>query len=283
MRSNEMPQAFGGIASSDGEQLSEQVRDLERRVSALESQSANATAAPAVSGSVVPPKLPPPERGQGFARVNVSAGALPVFGKAVLGIAGAYLLRAVAESGTIPQLPVLMVAIVYAGMWLVWAVRTHAANPFASVTYAITAALILSPLLWESTVRFHFLWPAFTAAVLAAFVVLALVLAWRQNLQAIPWVATLAAVATALALIVATRELVPLTVGLLTMALTTEVVVCLGHRLGVRAIPAIAADFALWLLVYVMTSPEGVPSEYRPILRSTAEALACIVLGCASE
>ena len=33
------------------------------------------------------------------------------------------------------------------GMWLVWAVRTHAANHFASVTYAITAALILSPLL----------------------------------------------------------------------------------------------------------------------------------------
>ena len=200
-----------------------------------------------------------------------------MFGKAVLGIAGAYLLRAVAESGTVPQLPVLMVAIVYAGMWLVWAVRTHAANRFASVTYAITAALILSPLLWESTVRFQVLWPAFTAAVLVAFVVLALALAWRQNLQAIPWVATLAAVATALALIVATRELVPFTAGLLAVALAAEVVVCLGHRLSVRAVPAIAADFAVWLLVYVMTSPEGVPPEYRPIGATTITVL-CLAL-----
>jgi hypothetical protein len=272
-----MAQAFGGIAS-DVEQLSERVRELEQRVSALESPPAKATTAPSASGSIARPESRTAVPGRDSAAPNAAAGVLPVFGKAVLGIAGAYLLRAVAESGTIPQLPVLMVAIVYAGMWLVWAVRTHAANPFASVTYAITAALILSPLLWESTVRFHFLWPAFTAAVLAAFVVLALVLAWRQNLQAIPWVATLAAVATALALIVATRELVPLTVGLLTMALATEVVVCLGHRLGVRAIPAIAADFALWLLVYVMTSPEGVPSEYRPIGGTVITILCLAVL-----
>ena len=188
-----------------------------------------------------------------------------MFGKAVLGIAGAYLLRAVAESGTVAKLPLLIVAIVYAGMWLVWAVRTHATNRFASVTYAITAALILSPLLWESTVRFQVLSPVFTAAVLVAFVVLALALAWRQNLQAIPWVATLAAVVTALALIIATRELVPFTVGLLAVALATEVVICLGQQLSVRVVPAIAADFAVWLLVYVMTSPEGVPPEYRPV------------------
>ncbi len=260
-----MAQAFDGIAS-DVEQLSERVRELERRVSTLEGQPANAIRCSLPHlWSVALPKSRPPETWRGFPAPNVSAGVLPVFGKAVLGIAGAYLLRAVAESGTIPRLPVLMVAIVYAGMWLVWAVRTHATNRFASVTYAITAALILSPLLWESTVRFQMLPPAFTAAVLVAFVVLALALAWRQNLQAIPWVATLAAVATALALIIATRELVPFTAGLLAVALATEVVVCLGHRLSVRALPAIAADFAVWLLVYLMTSPEGVPPEYRPI------------------
>ena len=200
-----------------------------------------------------------------------------VFGKAVLGIAGAYLLRAIAESGSIPKLPVLVLAIVYAGIWLVWAVRTHAANHFASVTYAITAALILSPLLWESTVRFQVLPPVFTAAVLVAFVVLALALAWRQNLQAIPWVATVAAVATALALIIATHDLVPFTAGLLAVALVSEMVVGLGPRLTVRAVPAIAADFAVWLLVYLMTSPEGVPAEYRPIGATTITML-CLAL-----
>ena len=97
------------------------------------------------------------------------------------------------------------------------------ANRFASATYGVTSALILSPLLWESTVRFQVLSPAFTAVVLVAFVVLALALAWRRNLQVIPWVATLAAVITALALIIATHELVPLTAALLAVALATEV------------------------------------------------------------
>jgi len=271
-----MAQAFDGIAS-DVEQLSERVLDLERRVSALEGQSANATPVPPASESAARPQSRSPETSRGFPAPNVPAGALPVFGKAVLGIAGAYLLRAVAESGTIPKLPLLIVTIVYAGMWLVWAAKTHAANRFASVTYAITAVLILAPLLWESTVRFQVLSPVFTAAVLVAFVVLALALSWWRNLQVIAWVATLAAVATALALIIATRELVPFTAGLLAVALVTEVVVCLGQRLSVRAVPAILADFAVWLLVYVMTSPEGVPAEYRPTGATTITVL-CLAL-----
>jgi len=204
-------------------------------------------------------------------------GTLPVMGKAVLGIAGAYLLRAVAESGAVPNWPILIVAIGYAGLWLIWAVRTHATNDLASVTYAITATTILCPLLWESTVKFQILWPPFTAAVLVAFPVLAWALAWRENLQAIPWVTTLAAVATALALIIATRDLLPFTAGLLALTLVAEAMVDFGHRLSLRAVPAIAVDFAVWLLVFVMTSPEGVPSEYRPV-GSIAITVLCLAL-----
>ena len=189
---------------------------------------------------------------------------MPVLGKAVLGIAGAYLLRAISESGKVSPLPLLAVAILYAGMWLVWAVRTHATNRFASITYGITAALILSPLMWEATVRFQVLSPNFTAVVLVAFVALAMALAWRQNLQAIPWVATLSVVATALALIIATHELVPFTAALLAVALATEIVTCLRHRLTLRAVSAIAADFAVWLLIDIMTS-NGVPEGYHPV------------------
>ena len=271
-----MAHAFDGIAS-DVEQLNERVRELEQRVSALESPPARATTTPPASGSVARSESRTAVPGRDSAAPNAAAGALPVFGEAVLAIAGAYLLRAVAESGTIPQLPVLMIAIVYAGMWLVWAVRTHAANSSASVTYAITSALILSPLLWESTVRFQVLWPAFTATVLAAFVVLALALAWRQDLQAILWIAILAALATTLALLVATRELVPFTAALLAVALAAELFVGLGHRLTVRAGPAIAADFGVWVLVYLMTSPEGAPSEYRPI-SATKIMVLCLAL-----
>jgi hypothetical protein len=69
---------------------------------------------------------------------------------------------------------------------------------------------------------------------------------------------------TALALMIATHELVPFTVAILAVASTLEIAACLGHLLSLRAVPAIAADFAVWLLVYLMTSASGVPDGYQP-------------------
>ena len=264
------------IVASDLERLNERIQELERRVSALEEQSEKSIPTPSVDYSLQRPR--PPATWRGFPPAEVPGGAVPVLGKAILGIAGAYLLRALAESGTIPKLPILIVAIFYACAWMVWAIRTHAANRFAGITYAVTSALILSPLLWESTVRFQVLAPAFTAFVLAAFVVLALAASWKRNLQLIPWIATLSAVTTALALIIVTHELVPLTAALVAVALATEAAACLDHRLSLRAIPAIAADFAVWLLVYILTSSDGVPEGYRASSPATITLLSLSLL-----
>src|SRR5579864_4005492 len=106
-----MAKAFDGIAS-EIDQLSQRVEELERRVSTLETQPEHKTAAPHVSGSAAQPGSQPSETWRRFPAPNAPAGALPVFGKAVVGIAGAYLLRAVAELGTVSKLPLLMVAIV---------------------------------------------------------------------------------------------------------------------------------------------------------------------------
>jgi len=270
-----MAKAFDGVAS-DIEQLSQRVEELERRVSTLEKHPQDHPASASASASDAQPQQTV-GTWQDFSKPAASAGVFPVVGKAVLGIAGAYLLRAVAESEAVPKLPLLIAAVGYACLWLLWAVRKHADDHFASITYSITATLILTPLLWESTVRFQALSAPASASVLVGFVILALALAWQKNLQVIPWIATLASVATAVALIVATRELVPFTAGLLVVALATEVAVGLGQRLSERAIPAAAADFAVWLLVYVMTLPEGVPPEYRPVSASTI-ALLCLSL-----
>ena len=269
-----MPQAVDSVASAV-EQLSERLRELESRVAALEDR-ASTFGYPRLTGTEIQEQRVK-ATGRGLPLMDVSSGAVPVLGKAVLGIAGAYLLRAIAESDIVPKLPVLFVAIVYAGWWMIWAARTHVRSRFAGVTYAITSALILSPLLWESTVRFQVLPVALAAAVLVAFMLLALALAWQRNLQAIPWIATLAAVGTALALIIATRELVPLTAALLAVALATEAAICLGHRLNLRAVPAVAADFAVWLLVYVLASAEAVPEGYHLVSAATITGL-CLAL-----
>ncbi len=80
-----------------------------------------------------------------------------------------------------------------------------------------------------------------------------------------------------MALIIATRELVPLTAALLAVALATEAAACLEHRLSLRAVPALAADFAVWLLVDVMTSSDGVPEGYHPASPVTITLL-CLTL-----
>lgn len=266
-----MPQAVDSITFAL-EQLSDQLHALEQRVAALESRQKSAPQL--VTAPIERPR--PPATWRGFPPVETPSGVVPIIGKAVLGIAGAYLLRALAESPRVPKLPVLCVAILYACLWMLWAVRTHAASRVASVTYAITSALILSPMLWESTVRFQVLSPALASFVLVAFVVFAVVLAWQRDLQMIPWVATLAAVITAIALIIESRELVPLTAALLAVALATEIAACLGHRLSLRAIPALAADFSLWLLIYILTT-DTIPEGYHPAAPLPLTAL-CLAL-----
>ena len=271
-----MPQAVDNIALAL-EQLSEQIRSLERRVAVLEGPPAEPTSAEPQSSSVALERPRPPATWRGFPPVETPSGVVPIVGKAVLGIAGAYLLRALAESSAIPKFPVLAAAILYACGWMIWAVRIQATNRFASIVYAITSALILSPLLWESTVRFQVLSPTFAAAVTVAFVILAIALGWQSDLQLIPWVATLASVITALALIIETHELVPLTAALLTVALVTEGAACLGHSLTVRAIPALAADFAVWLLVFVLAS-DTIPEGYPPAAAGTIATLCFLLL-----
>jgi len=265
-----MPQAVDNLALAL-EQLAEQVRNLERRVAALEisPQTPEAT-------QLAPEGQRSASTWLGFPPLETPSGVVTILGKAVLGIAGAYLLRALAESASIPKLPVVFVATVYACGWMYWAVRVHSSSRVASGVYAVTSALILSPMLWESTVRFQVFPPAFSAAVTVAFVVLAIALAWRENLQLVPWVATLASVIAALALMIETHDLVPLTAALLAVAFVTEIAACLGHRLTLRAFPALAADFAVWLLVFILAS-ERISEEYHSATPGTISVL-CLLL-----
>jgi hypothetical protein len=260
-----MPQAVESN-TTELEQLSERVRNLEQRLAALEArpasaESAQAQASESVSRTAQTPNSPSAWRS--LLPFEMPTGVVPVLGKAVLGIAGAYLLRAIAETGAISKLPVLIVAILYGAVWIVWAVRNHDTNQFASATYGVTSVLILMPLLWEATVRFQVIPSTLTAMVLVTIIVLTLKLSWRRQLQFIPWVTTIAVVITALALIIATRDLLPLTATMLAVAAITELAACLEHRLSLRAVPALAADFAIWLLIDVMTSAGGVPEGYH--------------------
>jgi hypothetical protein len=251
------------------EQVHERLQELERRVATLEKRAE----VPASSPVETLLGIKPNEKEK---RVGATS-AVPVLGKAVMAIAGAYFLRATAESEAALRPLLLVVAIGYAGAWMVWAARTHRRSHFASAIFGVTTAFILAPLLWEGTVRFKDLTAGFASAVLVGYVALSLGLAWRERLEAIPWIALVAAVVTAFALLIATHELGAFTIGLLAIALLTEAAVWNGRWPGLRAVPALGAVFAVGVLGMVMTSGEGVPPSYRPMSGAEINAF-CMAL-----
>ncbi len=251
----------------DLERLTTRLENLERRVFALEHPSEAAGALPApesnlsASAKAVEARYP-----------AQAAGMFSVLGRAMLGMAGAYLLRAVAETSLLPKPAVAALAIAYAILWLVWAAQAPAGAWFASITYACTSALILAPMLWELTLRFKVLPAAVTAGVLGAFAITASALAWKRNAASVFWVANITAAAVALTLSIATHEMAPFIAALLLMVLICEFAAGRDRELGVRPLVALATDLGVWAQIYIYSSPPSTRVEY-PII-GTAELLA---------
>jgi len=246
------------------DQLTARLEALEQRVHVLEHLSTVSSAAAATEAPTA--IAPPADDGLSLAQ----AGSLfPVLGKAMLGIAGAYLLRAVAESTSLPRLAVAAIAIVYALLWLVWAARARTATWVASAIYAGTSALILAPMLWELTLSFKVLAPSATAAILGTFVIAASALAWNRDLAPVLWVANGAAAVAALALSIATHQLLPFIIVLLLMVLLCELAAEFNHELSLRPIVAAAADLAIWALIFIYAGPQTARVDY-PLLGATA-------------
>jgi len=254
------------------EQLSARLVELEQRVSLLEHPCTDNAAAVAMedAASQAPPAGDSPSLAQ-------AGGLFYVLGKAMLGIAGAYVLRAVAESTSLPKLAIAVVAIVYALLWLVGAVRVPAQAWLGGTVYACTSALILAPMLWELTLSFKVLAPSATAAILALFVTAASALAWKRDLAPVLWVANGTAAASALVLAVATHQLIPFLAVLLLMVLLCEGAAQMSHELSLRPFVAAAADVAVWALIYIYASPQITRTDYPPLGMAALLVPSCVL------
>jgi hypothetical protein len=255
------------------EQLTQTVVDLQRRVSALET---SAPAAPPLRAH--PPTFTPALPAAASASTAHESGVFSVLGKAMLGIAGAYLLRALAESTALPRLPVVAVSIAYAFLWLVPATRAPVKAWFSSVAWSVTSALILVPMLWELTLRFRILPSTVTAAILCAFAISASALAWKRHFTEVAWVADAATGIAALVLAIATRDLVPFLFALLLIAIAGEVAAARHRTLRVRPLVAAAADLALFALVWVYSGPASSRADYPSVAISLLLAFAPALL-----
>ena len=234
---NESPALF--------ELLSSRVDELERRVHALEHQ--DEAIALAVKQVVAPPSTATCD---GEASLQ-TASIFPVLGRAMIGIAGAYVLRAVAEVGVMPKVIVAAVAIAYAFSWLIWAARVSKTAGITPFVYAGTSAVILVPMLWEETLHFHVLASSVAAGVLAGFVGLASALVWRRESSLVLSLSYGCAAGTAVALSLATHAMLPFVLLLLLIVMLSEAGRMLGHTRPVWPLVALVADAAIWGMIFI--------------------------------
>lgn len=250
--------------------LIERLDALEARVNALE-HPYEAAAAQSTSAHA---KLAQPATAAETEKQQ--SGFFPVLGKALLGIAGAYLLRAVAESGALPLLVVSLIAILFAAGWLLWA-RRVAADRFASTVYAATSALIFAPMLWELVLKFQLLSPEAAALVLALYAALAAALTWRKASSSVSWISDLTAIALAVALAFSTHHPAAFFLVLCLLAAKSETMNLLQRPDPLRWLHALALDFTLWamLFIYAVSSQH---TDYIPLSSGTLIALSFIPL-----
>ena len=254
--------------------LNDRLCALEARVNALEHMQESAAPDEAVTfvaadAAVARTTTEEPTR---------TGGIFPILGKALLGIAGAYLLRALDTSGAVPQMIVAVIAILFAVFWMVWARRTEKNDKLASAIYAGTSALIFAPMLWELTLSFHLLNAVGAASVLGVYAVLAVALAWRRNHSPVGWIGNFTGTALAVALAFAAHDPAVFLVVLMLLAALSEFAALKSEAIGQRALNCAAIDLAVWAMLFIYAGNAANRVDYAALSNQSLIFLSLIPL-----
>jgi hypothetical protein len=195
------------------EQLASRLEAVERRLAALEGLTPAAVPLAAADTAASADAL------ADGAPVTSFGGALALTGRSLLILAGAFVLRTLAETGVLPPALGAALGVLYGAAWLFFADRDAGAGASLSATFhGLTSAVIVFPLLVEATAKFKFLSPAASAAAILLVTLLGLAVAHRRDLANLAWIETLGAASAAMALAVATRAVVLFAVVLFLLA-----------------------------------------------------------------
>ncbi len=192
--------------------LSQRVRDLEAKP-------------PSVAGEV-PSRGDEADRTLSPASANSDVWDLSVFlalmGRTFMVFGGAFLLRALTDSGQLPRAGGIAAGLAYAVTWFFATDRAAGrGRRMSSNFHGFSGVAIGLPLLWEASTRFGFLSPAASAAALAGLTSLAFAVAWHRNLHGLAGFAMLASMATALDLVRVTGQFIPFAVLLTVIGVVT--------------------------------------------------------------
>jgi hypothetical protein len=251
--------------------LARSLRSVEARVAALEG-----AAAPALP---LPSAAPVPAAGQGSVPSAATEPAVPsiaaLAGRCLFVLAGAFLVRALTDSGAFSRGAGVALGLAYALTWLVLADRAGRAGSAAAATaWGVTALVIACPLVWEASTRFDVLQPTAAAAVLFAVAAAALGASVHRNLRALAWAAVPSVLATACLLLVTTHALVAFGALLVVLAAGAGAASVRRGWAGLQWPPAVVADLVILEAVWIAARPEGLPEAYAGLNSGAVLALA---------
>jgi hypothetical protein len=256
------------------DELSARLRAVERRLSVLEGPDRIHEPSPD-AGETAREEAPSP-------RVRVEI--LPLVGRTIIVLAGAFLLRAVTEHGILPRGTGTAIGMAYALLWLVLAdLAAGKEKRTGAMFHGIASAIIAFPLIWEATVKFEFLTPSAGVGALLLVTALGLTVAARRGLRRLAWVITVAAAFTAPVLAVSSRALVPSVAFLLLLGFAT---LWLGWFRGWRGpgwLAAWAADLSILLMTVMVLAgrTEQVGQLFHPESLVTLQ-LSLVLIYCGS-
>jgi len=175
---------------------------------------------------------------------------LSLAGRTLMVLGGAYLLRAITESGRLPATAGAGIGFCYALAWLGAADRagTRGHHQLSGAFHGLTAVLIAIPLLLEASTRFRFLSPAWGAAALTIFTLMAVFVAWHGRLQSVAAVAIVGSISAALVLAVRTGQPIPAATALVVIGAAAMAVADMRYWHWLKWPPALAADFVVMAL-----------------------------------
>jgi len=228
------------------EAMARELRAMRGRLDALEARVA---AAPLQEALQTPAPDSEPSHGEAAERMTPTR-TVPLVGRTLVVLGGAFLLRAITDSALVPAVVGAAAGLLYAAWWLVQADRSAAAGLRQSaVFHGFATATIVYPLIWETTARFGVLGPNAAGLALLSFLILGLAVALRRNLWEIAWTLTLFSVVASVGLAIGTRAFLPFTAVLLATSLAVELLAYHDRWLGLRWPAALGLDLCAVMLI----------------------------------
>jgi hypothetical protein len=250
------------LSPEELEDLILQVHDLQQRVLNLEKRLGSAVASETLPVAETPPAAAVAELAPDL---DLPSNTVPVLGRMLVAIAGAYVLRALTEWSVLPPAAGVAIGLLYALVWLWIAARSPASSRFAAAVSCSTSVFIMVPLVWEATERLRVMSSAASAAVLMAFALIALALGSRAPHRIVALIAVSSSILMAFALLLARNDIVPYLTALLLLAAAMELAAWRDRSSGARSLAALAADASVLLFSFLMSAGRGMPETWVPV------------------